>query len=297
MSGSSGGACGPRALQSGLEFIARNGLRALGVDHMEPGVEPGAAEGFGPVFIAFDVETSGPNPARNCVLSIGAAAYEELQLRQATPGVDQPDGPRRARVCGHRLLARFYANLLPPEGAEMDPSCLRDFWMQHPDRWADLQVGPVPSLIAIMQLADWMRALSDGGRRRLTPVAKPASSDAMFLHPLYTTLAPPGAPPMSFFAHCSESMLMALYHALSVDPRVLNAYLSRGLTCNHNAGQDALVQGFVYMQARRLIREIGECARGGGDIVALRERVAGYHSASAAPPSDPPSEADGEAGL
>lgn len=67
------------------------------------------------IYISCDVETDGPIPGPNSMLSIGAAAFTA-------------DG---------NMLSTFSANLLPMEGASADPSTAA-WWQTQPEAWKEV---------------------------------------------------------------------------------------------------------------------------------------------------------------
>ncbi|HRH75467.1 MAG TPA: exonuclease, partial [Zoogloea sp.] len=64
------------------------------------------------IYVSTDIETDGPVPGRNAMLSIASAAF----------------------TADKRMVASFTANLLSPPECSPDPATLR-WWRTQPEAW------------------------------------------------------------------------------------------------------------------------------------------------------------------
>jgi DNA polymerase III alpha subunit (gram-positive type) len=85
------------------------------------------------IYFSIDVETDGPIPGPNSLLSLGAVALDSQ---------------------GNEL-GTFYRNFKPLEGASMDPKT-REFWDRFPDMLAATQVDQRDSRDAMMEFDSWV---------------------------------------------------------------------------------------------------------------------------------------------
>jgi hypothetical protein len=107
------------------------------------------------VYISTDVETDGPIPGPNSMLSFGSAAY----------------------LADKTLVSTFSANLELLPGATGDPSTMK-WWERQPDAWEACRRDVQPPERAMGEYLKWIRTL--GGRPVF--VAYPAAFDFMFVY-------------------------------------------------------------------------------------------------------------------
>ncbi len=88
------------------------------------------------IYLSTDVESDGPIPGPNSMLSFASAAYTATK----------------------QLLSAFTANLeLLPE-AKPDPST-KAFWDAHPDAWSRCRIDPQPPAHAMTAYVKWIEGL------------------------------------------------------------------------------------------------------------------------------------------
>ncbi len=208
---------------------------------MEPAGLPGAHSNHErkqfrpPAFCSFDVEVDGPHPLAHSMRSIGIALYTER------------DG----------LLDTFYVHLKPQvdhQGTpfEPDPDTMRFFWNLRPEEWAHVNTDALEPREAMGRLADWMRTHQT--RFTLKWVAKPSNCDWMWLKPYYEQYGPPDRPKLGHYCHDLSSLLRAyeIGHNI-VDKKAWMNSLSNNAPYTHNALDDAICQGNMYMNLRKLL--------------------------------------------
>jgi hypothetical protein len=116
------------------------------------------------VYFSTDVETDGPIPGRNSMLSLAAVAI----LR---------DGTR---------LDAFAANLRPLDGAVRDAKTMADFWDKNPEAWAAVTRDPEDPSVVMSKFKAWITGVCrrPSQLQPFAPVfaAYPAGFDFMFVH-------------------------------------------------------------------------------------------------------------------
>lgn len=89
------------------------------------------------VYVSVDVETDGPIPGPNSMLSLGASALDEA---------------------GQPIGAPFSVNLLQMEGSSPDPDTMR-WWAIHPEAWEAHRASTVHPQNAMASFRTWVEAL------------------------------------------------------------------------------------------------------------------------------------------
>ncbi len=185
-----------------------------------------------PAYCSFDVEMDGSNPMMNSMRSIGIALFTE----------------RRGKIDS------LYMNILPRSDAKPDPKTMRDFWDKHPQQWKCVNENPVRPEVAMATLASWIRYHEK--TYTLKWVAKPACVDWMWLKCYYETFGPPVKPDIGYYCHCLATMLRTYFLTYPVrDKGAAIAQLSNNLPYNHNALDDAVCQGTIYMNLRKIYNQ------------------------------------------
>ena len=110
------------------------------------------------LYFSVDIETDGPCPGLNSLLSIGAVAYDREGLR---------------------VGETFSANLKQMLLAKPDPATMREFWAKHPEAWEACRENPMPASAAIRKFVSWVDSFSE-----YAPVfvAYPAGFDFTFIY-------------------------------------------------------------------------------------------------------------------
>jgi hypothetical protein len=90
------------------------------------------------LYISVDIETDGPIPGPNSMLSLGAAAF---------------------RAGSREPVATFEINLTPLPGATPDPETMTWWSKQDPEVWKHVTSNPVEPRVAMQAFVDWVRGL------------------------------------------------------------------------------------------------------------------------------------------
>lgn len=174
---------------------------------------------MGEIYVSTDVETDGPIPGPNSMLSFGSAAY-------------LPDG---------NLMSTFSANLETLPDAQGDPETLK-WWESQPEAWAEARTDPQPPREAMSQYVQWIKGLPG----KPVFVAYPAGFDFLFVYWYLIRFA--GESPFSFSALDIKTYAMALlkkeYRASS--KRNMPRHWFADLPHTHKALDDAIEQGALF---------------------------------------------------
>ena len=178
------------------------------------------------IYVSVDVETDGPIPGRNSMLSVGAYAFRW-------------DKPTKAFVD----LGTYSVNLLELPGATPDPDT-QEWWRGRPEAWAKLQVNRREPDEATAEFDAWVRSL--GGKP--VCVAFPAGFDFTFLYWYLVSHLGPGKSPFSFSCLDIKSYAMAVLGESYRDctKRLLKPFIPDNLPHTHIAVEDALEQGKMF---------------------------------------------------
>jgi len=185
-----------------------------------------------PAYCSFDVEMDGNNPMLNSMRSIGIALFTEK------------DGK----------IDSLYMNIMPRPETKPNPKTMRDFWERHPQQWKCVNENPLRPEAATANLASWLRYHEKS--YTLKWVARPACVDWMWLKCYYETYGPAVKPDIGYYCHCLSTMLRSYFLTYPVrDKRAVMAELSNNLPYNHNALDDAVCQGTIYMNLRKIYNQ------------------------------------------
>jgi hypothetical protein len=133
------------------------------------------------VYVSTDVETDGPIPGPNSMLSFASAAY----------------------LADKTLVGTFSANLETLPGATGDPVTMA-WWDQHREAWAAARSDPEDPTVAMRRYVRWLKGLPG----RPVFVAYPAGFDFLFVYWYLIRFA--GESPFSFSALDIKTYAMAM---------------------------------------------------------------------------------------
>jgi hypothetical protein len=184
------------------------------------------------VYVSTDVETDGPIPGPNSLLSFASAAY----------------------LADKTLVDTFSANLETLPEARPDPATM-SWWRQHPEAWARTRTDLQEPAAAMRRYVAWLKQLPG----RPVFVAYPAGFDFLFVYWYLIRFA--GESPFSFSALDIKTYAMALLRCgyREAVKRNMPGRWFDDLPHRHVALDDALEQGalFCNMLAENLRRPGG----------------------------------------
>lgn len=175
------------------------------------------------IYVSTDIESDGPIPGPNSMLSFGSVALDEN-------GKD---------------LATFYATLDLLPGAQGDPDTMA--WWQKPEQakaWMAARLNPRPPEVVMREYVDWVNKLPG----KPVFVAYPAGFDFTFVYWYITKFA--GKSPFSFSAIDIKTFAMVLLkrpYRESTKKYMPNRWFPKNLPHTHHALDDAREQGIMFI--------------------------------------------------
>jgi DNA polymerase III epsilon subunit-like protein len=188
------------------------------------------------VFVSIDIETDGPVPGLNSMLSLGAVAYAEDETE----------------------LSRWYQPLSRLPGARQDPGTM-DWWKGQPEAWHEVTTGPIDPEHAIPDFVNWCVSLPG----KPVAVAWPAAFDFSFVN--YYCWYFVGRNPLGFAALDIRSYANGLagypsYYGLKEKQiHKMAGHIDKTGLRPHVALDDAIEQGRLFLALRRhALLRVGE---------------------------------------
>jgi hypothetical protein len=185
------------------------------------------------IYFSTDVETDGPIPGPNSMLSLGSAAFSS----------------------SGKLLATFSVNLETLPGAEPDPST-QEWWEAHPEAYRASRERLETPQEAMLRFSTWVNNVSvtaagQGLLRKTLPVfvGFPAGFDFLFVY--WYLIKFTGQSPFSFSALDGKTYAMALLkkgYRQSTKRNYPKEWFSKKdkLKHTHIALEDAIEQGRIF---------------------------------------------------
>lgn len=196
-------------------------------------------------YVSVDVECDGPDYGVHSCRMLGLAVsrpYPNL------PGILNP--ARSGSWCEHKL--RYCLEKTP--GTRTDPQTMEQFWSVNQELAAYIQAHARPASEVARQVQGFLSSLTT--ESRLVFVAKPTSYDLPWLRQILID----GAVETDLIPHssvCISSLLKGL-DFLGINRKEVNATVrAEELPHTHFADDDALGQLYMFLQLRRLYREVG----------------------------------------
>jgi len=171
------------------------------------------------IYVSTDVETDGPIPGVNSMLSLGSAAF----------------------LADKTLVGTFTANLETLPGATANPSTM-EWWGSQPDAWAACREDPQPPEEVMQDYVEWLNQLPG----RPVFVGYPAAFDFMFVYWYLIRFA--GKSPFSFSALDIKTYAMAMLRTdynESVKRNMPQRWFD-AFPHTHRALDDAIEQGALF---------------------------------------------------
>lgn len=171
------------------------------------------------IYVSTDIETDGPVPGLNSMLSFASAAFS----------------------ADKKILSTFTANLETLAGAASDPATMK-WWATKREAWEASRRNPQPPLIVMPQYVAWLKGLPGNP----VFVGYPAAFDFMFI--TYYLYKFAGESPFAYFALDIKSYAMAVLKMNFHD--VTKASMPKrwfdDLPYTHVALDDAISQGALF---------------------------------------------------
>jgi len=207
------------------------------------------------IFISVDVETDGPIPGPNSMLSLGAAAFIEPHIKEFDRDVRKLGVTLTGSSTGKfDPIGTFTANLKTLPGAEADPETAA-WWQTKPEAWAACRKNPQPPEDAMKNFVDWVMTLpciekkSSGAARNAVFVGYPTGFDFTYVYWYIKRFKLES--PFSFSALDIKTYAMALLGSPfreTVKRNMPKEWFPKSRPHTHVALDDAIEQGIVFMR-------------------------------------------------
>lgn len=189
------------------------------------------------IYISVDIETDGPIPGSNSMLSLGAAAF----------------------TAERKLLGTFSVNFMLLDGAKPDEDTMK-WWATQPAAWKAAREDQYPEGRGMAKFAAWVKEMTMIAAGSCVPVKDvtikpvfvgyPAGFDFLFVY--WYLIKFLGTSPFSFSALDIKTYAAAVLGIpfREVNKRTLERYLEPGLKHTHVAVDDALEQGYLFLNLK-----------------------------------------------
>ena len=111
------------------------------------------------LYFSVDVETDGPIPGDNSMLSLGAVAFSEEGME----------------------AGEFYVNIAPLIHAKQDKDTM-EWWRKHQEEWEQATIGARNPTFVMVEFVKWVETLAQNHRSRPVFVGYPAGFDFTFVY-------------------------------------------------------------------------------------------------------------------
>ncbi|MFO0659640.1 MAG: hypothetical protein U0165_07405 [Polyangiaceae bacterium] len=191
------------------------------------------------IFLSTDIETDGPIPGPNSMLSFASAAF----------------------TADKKLIATFSANLETLEGAEGHPDTMA-WWKTQPEAWEACRRDLQPPEQAMKKYLTWVESLQG----KPVFVAYPAGFDFLFVYWYLIRFA--GRSPFSFSALDMKTYAMSLLdgeYRAATKRNMPREWFEPAQHHTHVALDDAIEQGYLFcnmLAARRALGSLPNTSKG-----------------------------------
>lgn len=175
------------------------------------------------IYISTDVETDGPIPGPNSMLSLGAAAFTEAK----------------------GMIGTFSVNFETLPGASPNPDTERWWGTQPREVWEACRTDPKAPEEAIRRYVTWVKSFDE----KPVFVGYPATFDFLFVYHYMINLLGPGSSPFSFSALDIKSFAMAKLGTpfRETTKRNMPREWFPQVKHTHIAVDDAIEQGLLFL--------------------------------------------------
>lgn len=191
------------------------------------------------IYVSIDIETDGPIPGPNSMLSMGSAAFN---------------------IEG-RLLDTHTVNLQTLPDAIPDPKTKSEFWDKNPKAWAACRVNCQPVRQAMEDYVKWLKGLEKFHGGKVVAVCAPAGFDFTFVYWYLMSFA--GYSPFSFSCIDVKTFAMSLLdkpYRKSTKRNFPREWFDPNAKHTHVALDDAIEQGRIFINMkdyhRRMMVEV-----------------------------------------
>lgn len=179
-------------------------------------------------YVSVDIESDGPIPGENSMISLGAVIFTESDI-----------------------LNTFEINLHPLPEASQDPNTMTEFWAKNPEAWEYCTSHPAPPDVAMDEFDAWLSSYN--GKKVF--VAYPLGFDFTFTHYYFHRFL--GRDPFGFSGLDLKTLAMALLKLPfreTTKRRMPKEWFKGSPKHNHTPAQDAMGQAIL---CQNMLKELG----------------------------------------
>lgn len=182
------------------------------------------------IYFSFDIESDGPVPGLNSMLSLGAAVLAWDTVKHEW-----------------RCTATFSINIEPLPDTHPDKDTT-DFWLENPEAFAATKVNQVSAGVAMERFAAWVQTCKQADSRKLVAVGSPAAFDYPFIRYYMLRFIRTDKP----FGHsCIDtksvaSTILKIPYTESGKRNYPQSWFCDSFKHTHVAVEDAIEQGFMF---------------------------------------------------
>lgn len=191
------------------------------------------------IYVSVDIETDGPIPGQNSMLSLGAVALSGNDFKR---------------------IGTFSVNLDQLPNAVMDERTKVEFWDKNPEAWKACREDTQDPKIAMQEFSNWLKNLEKEYNGRVVFVAYPAGFDFLFTY--WYLIKFTGSSPFSFSALDMKTMAMTILKKKfrnttkrKMPKRWFKKANDKGLKHSHVALEDAAEQGEIFAAMMQELRK------------------------------------------
>ncbi|MDP2683469.1 MAG: exonuclease [bacterium] len=180
------------------------------------------------IYISCDIESDGPIPGPNSLLSIGSAAFIDSEL-----------------------IGTFSANLKQLPDAKMDVKTKTEFWDKNPIAWEACRENTEDPIRAMKRYVDWLKGLEQQYNYKVVFVGYPAGFDFTFIY--WYLIKFVNYSPFSFSCIDMKTLSMAIMKKpfrdctkRAMPKKWFDEIKAKGLVHSHIALDDAIEQGYLF---------------------------------------------------
>lgn len=183
-----------------------------------------------PAYLSFDIETDGPTPLVNNMLSFGISLMKD-------------DG---------EIMDELEVNIKERNGCVGDYKTM-EFWNKNKLAWEICHENQVSPQEAMQKLSEFYSKWCK--KYRLVWIAMPVCFDWMFLKSYYSAFAPQNSPDIGFKATCISTLRDYSIKLKIITNKQYDEMVSKiEKGTEHRSVDDARCQGFIFLNLLVLIR-------------------------------------------
>jgi oligoribonuclease (3'-5' exoribonuclease) len=182
-------------------------------------------------YLSFDIETDGPSPLVNSLLSIGICLIDENE----------------------NIIDQLEINIMERENSTQDPKTM-EWWHTQQVAWNICHQNQLSCHEAMNKISEFYKKWSQ--HYKLIWIGMPVCFDWMFLKSYYCAFAPQDAPDIGFKATCISTIRdYSIKNKVITNKEYDDIVSSIPKGVEHRALDDAKMQGFIFIRMNKYIKK------------------------------------------